>query len=49
MLGISGPEDIPRTGLLFDGDDYIITEETDGAEQVNKHFVRKDTEHTQIR
>lgn len=39
---LSGPKENPRTGLLFNGDDYIINKETDRAELVNKHFVRKD-------
>lgn len=43
VLGIPRPKEIPRTGLLFDGDDYIIKKDTDRAELVNKHFVRKDT------
>ena len=44
MLGILGQKEIPRTGLLFDGDDYIINKGTDRTELVNKHFVRKDTD-----
>lgn len=43
------PKEIPRTGSLLGGYDYIINKEADKAEVVNKHFVRKFSQCTQIR
>lgn len=43
---MSRPKVLPSTGLLFDGEDYIIHKEAGRAGLVNKHFVRKDTAHS---
>lgn len=48
-FGTLGPKEIPRTGLLLGGYDYIINKEADRAEVVNKHFVRKLSQCTQVR
>lgn len=49
VFGILGLKEIPRTGLLLGGYDYVINKEADRAEVVNKHFVRKLSQCTQIR